>query len=47
MDPFVLIAVLAALYFLWRLYQVDSRVCVQCGGRGKHRRDCPFKKDEE
>jgi hypothetical protein len=49
MTVFQSLAFLLSLAALWSLFQTQS-VCVRCGGRGGHRRDCPLdehsKKDE-
>jgi hypothetical protein len=41
MSPEQSIAVFLSLFALWFLYQRQA-TCVRCGGRGRHRRDCPF-----
>lgn len=40
-----IIAGMFALWAYWQFRWVDPRSCVQCGGTGKHRRNCPFDKD--
>lgn len=46
MTPAVLLALLLTLYMLWWLGKHQS-VCVQCQGRGRHRKGCPFNKEDE
>jgi hypothetical protein len=37
------ILLLFALFVFWQLYKLGtSGLCVQCGGKGKHREDCPL-----
>jgi hypothetical protein len=45
MSAFSTLAVLVSLAALWFLFAVQS-VCVRCGGRGAHKHDCPFTRDE-
>jgi hypothetical protein len=40
------LACLLSLAALWYFFQ-DQRTCLQCGGSGAHRRDCPLAKDPE
>ena len=48
-DPNTLaltIAGLISLAMLWS-FEKHEAFCVQCRGKGKHRKDCPFDKDAE
>ncbi|MDX6408320.1 MAG: hypothetical protein QOE13_1391 [Gaiellaceae bacterium] len=40
------LAFFVSLALLWSFFQ-NRQICVQCGGNGAHRRDCPLKKDRE
>lgn len=40
------LAFLVSLAALWFFFQ-EQRTCLQCGGSGAHRRDCPLAKDKE
>ncbi len=41
MSVFLTVAVLFSLASLWFLFQVEG-ACIRCGGRGRHRSDCPL-----
>jgi hypothetical protein len=40
----LIVCALALLAVLHGIY--DGPICVQCGGRGRHRRGCPADRDE-
>jgi hypothetical protein len=48
MSAYELAVIVAGLFMLVAIHQFHqtSCVCVECGGRGGHRRDCPTQKDK-